>query len=251
MPITLPDSRLLMPELLLGRKPTGQVIEESSILNSKLLYGYLLNANFIDLARYADGVRNGITFNGGFASFNGTSDYFTIGTEFTNYMKDNVICVTCRFRYTESTFRALMGSINSGTNTMYQLYVNGDATGDIGIYARSETGNADVLDGNTNPGLNDGKWHTVTAIANAPEGELEFWIDGVQSTTVYGGDNGVITGTVKELENPMPIGCRNSDGTLNSYLDCDIESIFIHIGKINNISAFHRDLYQFLKPRHF
>jgi hypothetical protein len=122
------------------------------------------------------------------------------------------------------------GTINDGTTTMYVVNFNRDqndaySAGRLGLNIRDQNGN-DLRGAANVPDLYDGEWHFVSLIGDVPNKTIDIYIDGSLQTVTYGLQDNFTT-TVN-FQHPFAFGASNGRGTIQNYLDCDLDQIKIY-----------------------
>lgn len=162
--------------------------------------------------------------------FDGSDDYIDVGTmsNFGSGMGSNSTTFSAWIKTTKTTQQVLIGTGNTGDNTVLQLNLNrnwdggGDAEGYIYIRQRDEDALSRVVQAQQDNGFTDGEWHHIVTVWH-PNALGEIYLDGV-----------VLSGVSKVAQNadntanftfPLTLGALNWRGAIgtNGFWDGTID----------------------------
>lgn len=256
MGIALPDARLLMPELLLGRKPVGPVVIDWDHPQARGLVMFtspnfkkdMVSGNYINLR---GNISIDVGSKGKQLSSTDTSDnsgYFSGSPKL--YRITNKVTLFWYGRIDALASYAGLVSIPSFNNQWAAPYAS------LGLH-RSSTTNIKIhyAIGSTPksaefaPDFDTGEGFYLATI-NTSTGAAVLYKNGVQIDTATGTGTGSINWNTN---NDVVINCSDRYGYDTSALDgsCYIAGIYNRILSAFEVNSFNKNPYQFLKPRHY
>ncbi|WP_428307423.1 LamG-like jellyroll fold domain-containing protein [Lacipirellula sp.] len=132
----------------------------------------------------------------------------------------------------ETQQQAIMGEVNSGTNTAFSVDFGESSVDDFRVYVRAQGGA--VAGPNTeNPltGWNDGEWHHIAATwSNSIVTNNAVYFDGVPVSAAQTVSPGAL---YSSYQYSMMIGALNSRGTPTRHLDGDLDDLRIYDNAID------------------
>jgi hypothetical protein len=126
---------------------------------------------------------------------------------------------------TESSgFQVLLGSVNTGTTTLFQIELPG-TTGRANLYMRDNDGTG-IVASSASP-ITDGQWHYIVATYQTDNGSgssAKIYVDGVSGVTATGSalDN------LADWEFPMVLMGRNNRGTIDARYSGMVDDLQIY-----------------------
>jgi len=172
--------------------------------------------------------------NGGALDFDGTNDHVSVGTmgDLGSLLGSQSVSVTAWVKSSKTTPIDILGTKNTGTNTLWRIQLNKDAAlgnlaGGINLFLRGEAGASDRLYGgvNSDTGVTDGNWHYVVAQSDPVASSIEIYVDAVQQTVVIT-DSPI--GSTANFGFPLFIGAINDEGTADGLFDGQIDEVRIY-----------------------
>jgi hypothetical protein len=164
--------------------------------------------------------------------FDGTNDYVNCGNDPSLNITD-AITIEAWVKIPSGTTAscAILGELNSGSNTSLQLVINRKSdnsafTGGLYYYSRDEDDTALQAGVDTDIGIVDGNWHHLVSISEASSNIVRFYLDGSLLTTVY-----VLQQTPDNFTSyqyPLTIGARNNRGTIEYFFNGSIDNVKIY-----------------------
>lgn len=166
---------------------------------------------------------------GSYLEFIAASSQYLLSSTYGNFGSklSDPYSIAILLRTTSVANTVLIGNINTGTNTLWQLIINAapDGTTDAGkiiIQIRNDGSTANFRAGTTNdtvPAFNDGEFRMIIVSVRPATPAMEIYIDGVsQPITISLGQ--VITST-SDFTNPMVLMGRNNRGTPDAFATGD------------------------------
>ena len=159
----------------------------------------------------------------GALSFNGTSNYVSMGTPTTLKFGTGSFTVISWFKTTATVFERIVSTGVSGYSNGFDLGVNTTNTcsaGCIGAELGGGSKAATVSFGTTATTFNDGNWHQAAMVIDQTANTAQIYVDGVaQALSVQTGTCGTVSGTSVNIAACTSASATNSTDpfTLGAY----------------------------------
>ena len=157
--------------------------------------------------------------------FDGSNDFINIGTlgNFGTNLDTSTSTITCWVKSSTTTaILCVMGEVNTGPTTIFQLNLNLSpvdavtiAAGKITVTRRDEDTISQIKGVNSNTGITNGNWHHLVWVQS--HNSCQIWIDGINQT-IYDFTTG-LADNMANFEFNMYIGAQNNRGTTANSVD--------------------------------
>lgn len=174
---------------------------------------------------------------GNAATFDGTNDYVTLPDLGTggSFAYAEPISVECWLKFTGTSIQRVAGTLDTGTNMMFDHVVNmaGDGSAAVGrVTFRRRQSNDLRARASARNDLNDGNWHHFVATHLDDDSLPNIYVDGVLDNGTTFSASGPAGDSVFDF--PFIIGAWNNRGTIDSFFAGSIDEYLLYTSELSS-----------------
>ncbi len=210
-------------------------IDSSGNNNTGTISNGSYSTNVVMIPRTAAGTRQLVRNFVSCLSFNGTTAYVDVGT-YGNLGStlSSPFSLSCWINTTQITQASIVGTLNTGTNTLFQVNINfrasdGTAVNQfLSVQYRNESNSKNIRAGNTNAyQFNNGMWHHLVFTVEPVAQTSTLYVDGVSQAVTVAAGSAPFNGSAN-FEFPLTMGARNNRNTIDNFFTGRLDEIHLY-----------------------